>query len=317
MKASPASHYIRITLLTIALCALYSLMDGLGTTLVGLCISSCLALAFYNEHYGKAIANSLLVVIIFFLQQGVVSALMTSVPILLVALSLNLGARLRLPLFRVVLICFVLYVSDIVINLKLISYVTDGEMTISSLMLQLGEEIRALPQLQSADPAVKNVVEQVIRTSVDASIRFAPAVFMIISMALAYGVVALFKAMQVKRGVTMDFWVPFTALHAHWILGAQYLLFGILLFSAPQGYFFDLTANVLLVMSFIFVVLGVSVILFKSQLNPGGNGNGKWIILLVLCVIGMVLLPILVCLFYGLTDSFFDYRKAVQQKREQ
>lgn len=318
MNIKRLKPYMYNTLLTIALCAAYCLLGGILGMLTGLLISALLALVLYHEHYGFGAANGILILAIFSIFYGVVPALISGVPLILSALALVLGTRLRLSLYQLLLLCSFLFVADLVLTFKVIGHMSGTDVAFSSIMLDAGRQVREMLAAQYTDPAMEDMLEQVISASVDMSIMLAPAMFMIMSAALSYLLVFIFKRLQQRRGVDVTFLTPFDSMQGDKLIVIVYLFLALLLTAAPEGLLFGALANVLLVLSFLFVVLGLSVFDWKMKQRGTQRTTRRLILFGLICFSTMsFLLPVLVLLICGATDCFFDYRRLRAKKDDQ
>ncbi len=318
MNIKRLKPYMFNTLLTIALCAAYCLLGGILGMLTGLLISALLALVLYHEHYGFGAANAVLILVIFTMFHGVLPALTSGVPLILLALALVLGTRLRLSLYQLLLLCSFLFVADLMLGLKVIGHMSGGDVTFSSMMLDMGRQIRETMAAQYTDPAMEDMLEQVVSAAVDMSIMLAPAMFMIISAVLSYVLIFIFKRLQQRRDVDMAFLIPFDRMQSDKLIVVVYLALVLLLTAAPEGLLFDASANVLLVLSFMFVVLGLSVFDWKMKQRGTQRMARRLILFGLICVSTMsFMLPVMALLICGATDCFFDYRHLRAKKDDQ
>ncbi len=318
MKTNRLKSYLLKTLLIIALCAAYCLFGGLLSTLTGLLISALLGTIFYREHYGLGAANAILILCIFTLFSGVVPALTSGVPLILLALSLAMGARHKLSIYHLLLLCSFLYMADLMVGMETMKSLTGGEVTFTRMMLEMGTELREAMSSQYPSPDMAVAVEKAVAMAVDMFIMLAPAIFMIISTILAFILILVFKKIQQGQEVDMSFLLPFDHLQGDRLVAVLYLVLFLLQTGMPEGMFADLTTNVLLVLNFLFVCLGISVFNYQMKQKGLQKKTRRLLMVLLLCFsVTFFVVPIFALLIYGLTDCFWDYRHLRAQKKEQ
>ncbi len=314
LKKEQLQPYMLNTLLTIALCAAYCLLGGLFSVITGLFISALLGQVMLRRHFIYAVANSFLIFLIFTLFSGVTVALMAAVPLALLAASLALGTRFKLPLPRLLLLCAFLYVMDLMVSLGLASHLSGGEVTLSSVMLETGRQMTELFRAQCPDAETEHLLEQIVTTLIDLSIMLAPSIFMIISTVLSYLIIAIYKKIQQRRGEDMSFLQPFDRLQGERFVAVIFLVLILLLTAAPTGMLYDVVANVCLFLCFLYFCFGLSCFDWKLKQKGTKKTARRVLIAALICCSGMlVMLPFLAFLTYGLTDSFFDYRHLHKQ----
>lgn|GEM_PF-3720065 len=316
MNTNRLRTYALNTLLTIALCAIYCLLGGTTSLVLGLFISALLALVMYHEHFALGVTNSIVLLVIFTLFGGLTNALLSGVPLIALALALALGTKAKLPFGKMLVLCAFLLVADFIVNMKFMSFTTGGEFTFSRVALEVGRMLRETMVAAHQDPAMVTAIEKTVSAAVDISIMLAPAMFMIACTVMAYVLIVLYKHLQKKRETDVSFLTDFDWLQGDKMMVMLYLILALIVTIAPTGIFLSASANVLLVMSFVFVMLGASVLDWKLR-QKGMNPLSRRLLLFgLLCVMTMFFfLPVLLLLLCGLTDCIFDYRH-IQVKKE-
>lgn len=308
--------YVLNTLLTIALCGAYGLLQGPLSLVIGMLISVLLGMVLYKEHYLLGAFNSILVLGIFIFSFDITLALTNSVPIILLGLALALGTRFKMPVHLLILLCAGIYMADLLVGMELIEHSTGGEVSIQSIMLESGTMIREIFASQYQGPEAE-MLEKMIRGAIDMAIMLAPGMFMIISTVFALVLVVMYKKIMQKIHVDMSFLLPFERFQGDRVIAMLYIVLLVIVFSAPAGTFLAISLNVLLILSFIFIVFGLSV--FDNVLKKKGIKKFLRRLIVVSLLIfsnTFLMIPIFVYLIGGLTDSFFDYRH-LRTKEEQ
>ena len=307
MKQNPTITYLLNTLLTIAFCVLFCLADGLIGTVSGIGICALLAIVYHHHHYGLGLANSALVIVIMVLNLGVLPGLAGSVPFVLVALSLAMGNVYKLSIYKLLMVCSVLFTASAITNMMLISHLSDGAVTLSGMILDAGRVMRESFAAELADPAVAGTVEQVIKLTVDMCIKLTPAVFIIVSLVESFVLILIYKKLEERRQTPMDHLLPFAKWQGDKGFAITFLVMVVLLISAPAGLFSNVLFNVVVVQGFLFAVLGLSVFAGKNQKRTAAkNAVLIWVLCLLAAFVSMVGVIVLVS---GILDCFLDFRK--------
>jgi len=309
LNTNRLKYYFLNTLLTIALCVAYCLFGSFISTVIGMLIAALLGMVMYREHFGLGFGNAILVLIIFTLFLGPEVAIINGVPLILLGISLCLGTKTKMKLHHMIMLCTVLYLLDILIGLKLTESLTNGEFSFNSYMLATGEQMREVMQLYYPDPEYREMIDQAISMSVDTSIMLAPAVFTLVCVVLSYVLISVYKKMQMAQKTDMSFWVPFNQLQADRLFAVLFLVLFVLLTASKNGMFFSVVANVVLILTFLFLVLGLSVFNYKLKQKGAGNTMRNLLTAALICFSTMFcMIPVFALIICGLTDAFFDYR---------
>ncbi len=318
MKTNGFKPYILNTLLSVGLCCAYALVGGGISLLIGMLISALLGVVFYREHYGLGIANSILVLVVLMLFLSPIPALTSGIPLVLLSLALSIGNRVKLNVYLMILLCSVLFMADIAVSMELMESMSGGELSFNAIMMEAGNMFGEAMGQQYADTETAEMVEEAMRVMVDVSIMLAPAIFMMVSTVLGYVLIVIYKKVQQKYGTDMSFWLPFECLQSDKVMAFLYLILLLLMMIAPEGLFLDMATNVFLLLSFLFVIIGASVFDYKMKQRGIAKFLRCFIIVGMLAVsTSAFLIPALVLLICGLTDSFRDYRHLQVKKEEE
>ncbi|MBR7164131.1 MAG: DUF2232 domain-containing protein [Clostridia bacterium] len=305
MKPHYFKFYFLNTLLTIALCGAYCFLGGILNIVIGIMIAALLGTVMHREHIVLGVTNTLLILVVLTIFLGPLQALISGVPMILLGLTLALGTRVKMNMYYMILLCTVLYLLDLLVGLKL----AGGDVTFSSMMLDSGSQMREMMQMYYPEPEYQALIEQVISATVDTMIMLAPAIFTIICTMLSYALISVYKKIQMVQKTDMSFLIPFGKLRAEKQFAILYLVLFVVITFAKEGLFVDAAANVLLILSFLFFALGLSV--FNYKLKQGGTGSTmrKLLTAALICFSTMFfMIPFFALVLCGLTDAFFDYR---------
>jgi len=308
--------YVLSTLLIIALCAVYCIFGGLLQMALGLLISALLAVNLYHYHYGYGVLNSLLIVVVFALFAGVLSAVTSAVPLILLAVSLALGTRDKMRFNLLLMVCSLIHIASLLVGFWVADSLSGGNVTFSAMMLETGQILQDAMQAQYPQPEMQHMLEEVIGQTIDLAIMLSPAIFMIISVLLSYVLIVIYKKLQAKHEVDMAFLPPFEALQTDRVMAVLFLVLFLILLVAPVGLFADAAANVVLLFSFLFMTVGMSV--FDTNMKRRGTPktSRRIFIAFSLFLILTLMVPAIVFIICGLLDSFLDFRKLSGEKEE-
>ena len=276
---------------------------------IGMLIAALLGMVMHREHFALGITNTILVLIIFTLFLKPVAAIVSGAPLILLGLSLCLGTKFKMKLPHMIMLCAVLYLLEVLIGLKVTESLSNGNASFSSMMLETGEQMRTVMQAYYPEPEYKDMIEQAISMSVDMSIMLAPAVFTIVSIVLSSVLVYVYKKMQNVQKTDMSFWIPFNQLQADRLFAVLFLLLFVVLTATRGGMAFAAIANVVLILTFLFFILGLAVFNYKLKQKGAGDTMRKLLTAALICFSTMFcMIPIFALIICGVTDAFFDYR---------
>jgi len=235
---------------------------------------------------------------------------MITVPLLLLGLSLALGTRFKMKMSGLLLLCTMIYIASLLVGFTITEHVAGPDGNITAIMLEVGRTMESALVSQYPEPELQEMIRQVIRQAVDISIMLAPATFIVFSIVLSYCQIIVFKKMQQKKGEDMAFLVPFEALAGDKTIAVLAIVLFVLLTAAPAGMFASAGLNVLLVLGFIFMVLGMSVFDMKMKRRGMPRFRRRFFLITLVVLSSMVImLPVLFFTLWGLLDCFFDFRK--------
>ncbi len=307
LKQNPVITYLLNTLLTIAFCMLFCLSEGLIGALSGIIICALLAIVYNHHHYGLGLANSALIIVIMVLNLGALPGLAASVPFVLVALSLAMSNVYKLSIYKLLMVCALLFTASAITNMMLVSHLTGGEVTLSSMILDAGRTMRETFAAELADPSVAGTIEQVIKLTVDMCIKLSPSVFIIVSLVESFVLIMIYKKLEERRQTPMDHLLPFEKWQGDKGFAITFLVMLGLFITAPAGMFSNVLFNVVVVLGFLFAVLGLSVFAGRNQRRTQAKNN---IVLAVLCLLAAFVSVVgVIVLVSGVLDCFLDFRK--------
>ena len=310
MKHGLTKSYMLNTLLTIGLCAAYCLWGGVLQLIAGLLISALLGVTLYRQHYAFGILNSLLVVMIFSLFAGAMAAVTAGVPLILLGLALALGTRFKMKFNDLLAVCAFVYIANVMLGFVVLDSIAGESASFSAVLMEMGENLKAAFAAEYQDPEIKETISRALTEAVNLSIMLSPAIFMILSLVQAYLLLIVYKKLQMKNGVDMSFLSGFDSLRLGREAAIIYLVLFVVLTGLASSLFADAAANVLLVMSFLYMFVGMSV--FESKMKKNGTPKLTRRLVFIGSVIfstTFLMLPALVFVITGLLDSFLDYRK--------
>ncbi len=308
MKLQDIKSYLLCNLMLIALSCAYCALGGLLSMLISFLIAALFGMVFYRYHYGLSVLSFLATVLVFILFYSPIQAISVLVPLLLLGIAFSLSSRYKLSFYPLLLLCTFLFAADFLLGLYMLQAKTEGALTLNSIILENGRAIEgAYISMYGAENA--HEISKLISSVIDICLMLAPAMLLIMCAVSAYLSILFYKSLLKKAGEDMSYLKLFYLMQAERPLAVFYLVMLILLTVVPQGMFASALSNVFLITSFMFIILGASVFDFK-MVQKGSKKITRVLILLAIFSFSFVMyIPLLFFLIYGLSDSFFDYRK--------
>lgn len=318
MKTNRLKFYFLNTLLTIALCSAYGYFNGILSVVLSVLIAALLGVVLHREHIALGVTNASLVLVILSVFLGPVNGLISGVPMVLLAISLALGTRFKMNFYHLLLLCSVLYLADILVSFEIAGHLSGGEISFSSMMLETGDGMREMMKAYYSDPAYQAMIDEAVSMTVDTSIMLAPSFFTVFCVVLAYVLLWVYKKIQIAQNTDMSSMINFNMMQADKMFAIFYLVLFVLLTASKKGIFFDALCNVVVILTFLFFALGLSVFNFKLKQKGAGDKIRKLLTAALICFSTMFfMLPLIALVICGLTDAFFDYRKLRPKETEE
>ncbi len=300
----------------IGLTAVFCLTTGIFQALFGVMVSVLLGLQTTKYHYWYLLATSVLILGVSALFFGFPVSLIIAVPYVLIGLALGFSFNLKLSSYKTVVICAVLFLAGMLVQIKFVEEFSATQTDLGELIMASANEIKQIfASVYGAEGELLSQIDELFNAMAQTLITLTPALFTIMSLALAYGALSLFKACARKDGADVTHFANFDQLRTDKILGILYLALVLLNLFAPAGYFADLSLNVLIILTFVFFVFGLSYLDFRMKI--GGVKKGiRRVIVAALCIFPFVLftLPFMLITGAGVMDSLMDFRKRSASK---
>ena len=312
-------------MLIIVLSAISCFTAGLLQVAAGILISVIIGIMSTKYHYGYVFASAstaFLIPIIFsvfsgcnFLE-GLIYATVLSLPMILIGFILGISANLKFEFSKTIFMASAIYLVGSLINIKVLSMAEPDFFNIQNVVsLSVNEINESIKIMYANDPETLSYLTRIISVAGKVLLTLSPALFIIISLAISYVSTVLFKKINSMCGSEMNFWPSFSAMLPDRVFTIIFLVIFFINGATPTGLFSDACANVIVVLSCVFFVFGLSFIDWKFT----KNGMKKWsrrillIAITLLCMMFM-LMPIFVVIAFGISDGLFGIRQRALNK---
>lgn len=325
MTGKDIKNFLLATVLIIVLSVTSSFTVGLLQVIAGILISVIIGVMSTKYHYGYVFASAstaFVVPIIFSVFsgssfiEGLIFATVLTLPMILIGFVLGISANLKFEFSKTILMTSVLYLVGSLINIKVLSMVNPDSFDIQNIVSMSVNEINeTINALYSHEPEIQSYMTQIIGAAGKVILMLSPALFILISIAIGYISTLLFKKVKAISGADMSFWPVFSNMRPDRAFTIIFVIIFLLNTAAPAGLFSDACDNVLVVLSCVFFIFGLSFLDWKFK----NSGMRKWsrrillIAIALLCTMFM-LLPLLIVIMFGVTDGLFGIRQRAFKK---
>ncbi len=314
---------IKTYLLTCAaivlLAAISCFLGGIVQLAAGILISVLLGLQTVKYHYGYVVSSALLLflvpLVITALLSGtdfssvIVYTVLLTFPIILMGLTLGFSANMKISFYKTVVILAVIYLAGTVTNMKILSS-TSSAFNIENIIADsIGQFQTMLDSVYSSNPDALNLISTLLGDIAKMMLTLTPAVFTLLSTGIAFICSMIFKTFCLKQQIDISFWPPFYKLRADRFVSVLFLVIFIINTFAPDGLFADLTLNVIVILSGIFLLFGLSFL--DWTLRSRGMKRLPRRLILIACVplcTSFFMLPLLILVSLGMIDGLLNFR---------
>lgn len=324
MTGKNAKYYLLTSAALVILAFATCFFAGFVQLLAGILISVLLGSQTSKFHYGFVAASASLVflvpLVVSLLSGGAFTtallyAALFMIPVILMGLTLGFAMNLKLSFYKTVLILTVLYLAGTLTSMKVLDSTGTPAMDIEAIIAQSIDQVMlSLESAASTAPEVKEVFSTIVGTISSMMLTLSPSIFILLSLAVGYVTAIIFKAFQKRRQEDMSFWPEFYMQRADRTSAILFIIIFFLNSVAPEGLFSDATANVIVILSCIFFVHGLSFFSWKlraSGIKPHAR-KLMLIALIPLCSM-MFMMPFFIIMITGVSDGIFDYRTRLTQ----
>ena len=320
MSGSNIKYYLMTTAALVVLAFVTCFFAGFIQLFAGILISVILGSQIVKIHYGFVATSASIVFLIPLAISMINGALFTTafiyaalfmIPVILMGLTLGFAANLKLSFNKTVVLLAILYLVSTLTSMKVLNNTGIPAMDIEAIISQSVDQ--AMMSLESAYtdmPEIKEVLNVVIGAVSSMMVTLAPSIFIILSLAVGYVSVLIFKSFQMRRHEDMSFWPAFYMQRADKSSAIWFLIIFFLHSLVPDGLFSDAIANVLVILSSIFFLYGLTFFSWKLRASGIRSTTRKLIFIALVPICTMFfMLPFFIILITGLFDGIFDYRR--------
>ncbi|MBR5157089.1 MAG: DUF2232 domain-containing protein [Clostridia bacterium] len=324
MTGSNIKYYLMTTASLVALAFISCYFTGLIQLFAGILISVILGSQTVKMHYGFVAASTsitFLIPLVISLLSGAVFttallyALLLIIPIILMGLTLGFSANLKLSFNKTVIFLAILYLASTLTGMKILNLAGNPAMNIEAIISQsIDQAMLSLDSVYSDLPEIDELFNTVISAVSSMMLTLSPSLFIIISLAVGYITALIFKSFLARRRVDMSFWPAFYLQRADKSFAILFLIVFFLNSFVPEGMFKDAMTNVILILSCIFFLYGLTFFSWKLRASGVKSPTRKLIFIALIPVCSMLfMLPFFIILIIGLFDGIFDYRSRLSK----
>lgn len=311
LKRDKKSYFLLTAFAALLMLISFVLPSLLGAA-VRVLASALLAVIVVNYHYRLVAAACAVTLAVTLLAGGFVGLLYAGVMYVLLGISVGMGINLKLPLFRLVLLAALAYLT---VNVGMLWYTEHqpDSVAMSTLLLQMGEEINQLLAGAYQDLLSAEQLEQLgklINQMVSVLIVLLPAILIVVSILVAYFTVAITKILLRKNVKNASYLTPFCDVRADKVSAAVFPVLFVLSILPFSPMVSDVLLNLVYVMCWLFYLFGLALInWFMIARGMQKMPRTLFLTAIVLSVFIFTFFPLLVIIGLGVLDGFFDFRK--------
>ncbi len=327
MTGKNIKYYLLTSSALVLLALLTCFFTGFIQLFAGILISVILGAQTTKFHYGFVAASAsltFLIPLVFSLLAGgsfteaLLYAALFMIPIILMGFTLGFTFNLKISFYKTVIILAVLYLVGTLTTMKVLNSTGSLAMDIESIIAQSIDQVMlAFESTYSANPEVKELFSAVIGTLSSMMLTLSPSIFILLSLGVGYLTALVFKSYQKRRQADMSFWPEFYMQRADKATAILFVVIFFLNSVAPKGLFSDVSANIIVILSCIFFIYGLSFINWKMRAS-GMKASTRRLMLIALFFLctTFFMIPFLVITVTGISDGIFDYRSRLTQNND-
>lgn len=320
------SFYLLSCAAIVLFAALSCFVGGVIQLAAGILVAVLIGLQTRKYHYGYVASSALLLfatpLVLCALPadsdfgSAVVYAALLTVPLILMGLTLGFSANMKLSFYRTAVILTGIYLAGLLTDMKLLS---DASVALSPENIvadSIGQFQTALETVYGNNPEALDLMGRLLGEIAKMMLTLTPAIFILLSLGTAFISLMIFKALCGKQQLDVSFWPSFCGIRGDKTISVLFLLVFVLNVCAPEGLFSDLTLNVVVVLSIVFLLFGFSFLDWK--LRSRGWKRLPRRLLIIACIpfcTSFFMLPFLILVILGLTDGLFDFRARKTPKK--
>lgn len=302
-------------LLTVLLSLVFTLGSILPVAILSfICLLTTAALIGYSVtkfHYVYAFSHFVIIFVVYALfQQNFTTTLATILPILLCGTSFGVCYNLKLSAPKTLCVFSSIYALNTAINIK-INTVSSGQNIFENAISMIGQAYQQILSTNFGTELSAEEINRVISELTSTLLRFVPGFIVIICILFAVAGFYIFKRILFIRKMDISCYEPFSQWHAQTSVSITYfILMAVFMFIPGYTILSDAFLNVVAIMTFIFFILGLSLLEFWLKKKIRISFWRKAILVIVSTLsIASIGLPFFLLAGAGALDGCFDYRK--------
>lgn len=327
MTGSNIKYYLMTTAALVVLAFITCFFAGFIQLFAGILISVILGSQIVKVHYGFVATSAsivFLIPLVISISSGAtfatsfIYAALFMIPIILMGLTLGFAANLKLSFNKTVIILAVLYLASTLTSMKVLNNSGNPAMNIEYVISQsIDQTMSSLESVYANSPELKEVLNTAISMVSSMMLTLSPSIFIILSLAVGYISALIFKSFQMRRHEDMSFWPAFYMQRADKSLAIIFLITFFLNSFTPEGLFSDAIANIIVILSCIFFLYGLTFFSWKLRASGIKSLTRKLIFIALIPICSMLfMMPFLIISITGIFDGIFDYRTRLSKSED-
>lgn len=312
LPSNKIKEYISLMVLIVIVTLLSMLPLTILSFLCSAVIIAALGYITTKYHYGYvAIAWSSIFLVYLIFTGNFLGALSAALPFALCGLTLGISYNLRLPPVKTLSIFTAVYTLNITASLKLTGVSDSGQNIFEEVIGSAGaiyrESLLSAYGTELSNAEISNIVSELT----SAMLQITPSFIVIACAVFALLCFYTFKRFCAIRKADVSFLTAFSEWRAEKTVSIIYFVLLVLSLFAPSGNVLsDALMNMVIVMMFLFFLLGLSLVEHLLKKNIARSGLRK----LILVAITVISLPFMGIPFFALSiagalDGLMDYRQ--------
>ncbi len=284
--------------------ALFILCSATIVAVIGFCVT--------RLHYGYVAFVCFINFAIYTIFSGsLLSSISSSLPLVLCGLTLGICLNLKLSVYKTLTIFAVLYLLCIVLSIKITEVFVSGQNAFVQAVEVIGNVLRESLTALYPEQAGSNEIDSLVSEFTSMLLRFSPSFIVIVCISFALLCYYLFRRLCMITKTDVSCFLSFSSWRAEKFLSIPFfIIMALCIFMPNESFLSDILLNISAVMSFIFFILGLSLVEFKLEKTIRKSYIRKFIlIVIVLCSFFIMGFPFAVISTIGALDGLINYRE--------
>ena len=283
--------------------ALFILCSAAIVAVIGFCVT--------RLHFGYVAFVCFINFAIYTIFSGsLLSSISSSLPLVLCGLSLGICLNLKLSVYKTLTIFTVSYLLCIVLNIKITEIFVSGQNAFVQTVEVIGNVLRESITTLYPEQAGANEIDSLVSEFTSMLLRISPSFIVIICISFALLCYYLFRRLCMMTKTDVSCFLSFSSWKAERFLSIPFFIILALYFFMPgESFLSDISLNISAVMSFIFFVLGLSLIEFKLEKKIKKSYIRKLILIVIVLSSFFMGFTFTVISTIGALDGLINYRE--------